>query len=480
MLENVLSTAVGQQPALGKAFYDDSLVEAAKRKKKEDDLNKAEVDFQAAQGFMPEKNKQAAEGYLKGMEQAYIDGDMEVYNVYKGKFASSVAVGKARYEQGYQTYSSAQKDSEFANVEGGKLGAQQQWNTVMNEGFSTLPKPDGKGNLIVTYNDQTIDFEETPFADIKQINAGVSDYVLNSKSSVPEMSIPMLGVKNFVPFLNMADDESFEQASGRAMQAFDDIAMTEDMRKSAALYFAREVEGVGEQGLLTTQDKERAYAKYAALNPDGSVPVATASAMQAYRTAIESQLEPYYVRNKTEDSPFGISLGAEDKKILDQPLIWAGRENYVRPDGRANRTPVYKMDFKRLGLSYDKIEGRKVREVYFDMNGQLDHMVIALPAKAVKSEMEALAALLATGNVTMNDVPVNPDDIEKQVNREVERAPNKTIRFRIFDPQELNNTFGNTVGSLLTQKIQAQTAQDMRAAEDNPAPFDAMAEAMAD
>lgn len=212
MLENLLSTAVGEQPKLGKPFYEDALIEEAKKKKKEDDLNKVKGQYAAARGFMPKHNVQAAEAMLKGMEDAYVSGDMAVYNTYKEKLATTLAVGKARYDAGRLKYEQGLADNEFANTQGGREAAQMQWDVVFNKGFDSIPVPDGKGNVMVSDDGDESTFDQTVYYDIKEINAGRSDYILNKKSTVPEMAIPMLGAKEFVPFVNMDADEDLETA----------------------------------------------------------------------------------------------------------------------------------------------------------------------------------------------------------------------------------------------------------------------------
>lgn len=138
------------------------------------------------------------------------------------------------------------------------------------------------------------------------------------------------------------------------------------------------------------------------------------------------------------------NLSQLQKQIYDRPLNDAGKMQIARPDGKSIDVNLYYQDVKALKVPYNAIEGQFIDSIYYNENGDLDHFVVKVPTS---TDDDILASL--------------GSDIS------IEKKPKYTV-LRVFDPREFENTFGETLGGLLKNKVQVTTGyQVMNSASGN-------------
>lgn len=465
MLDKMISQQVFQQPKLGKLAFEQAKQEVAKREKTGEDLKKQEAYAAATRGFMPQKHVQASQVYVKGMQDAYISyrksgsqADLQRYTDLKNNLMSTLAVGKARYDRAASARNAAY-EAGFEGVLGGQAEVDGQWTAVMETGFDEEPTLDPKtGLLVVKDNGETLAWQNTIYSDVKNINAGKSDYILEKATEVPKLAIPSEASSGYRNLLNVEEDDSWSDVATRIDGQLQIDRDSKEYRDAAAIYYYRDVLGRAKDNRqLSPAEKREAIEKYSEDEKGHS------AAWSSYTRDIKNRLEKEYGRDPDDDGT-GFSLGANEKRILDRPLDIHKKMQLVRPDGQTMDIDLYSMDMKALDISYDKAEGQKVDKIYFDQNGNLDHFIIKVPAEKIKN---GSFDDLLSADITIEDEGA-PKDMSMQERLEywknlpdLKAAQKKFVKIRVFDPRELNRTFGETMGGLLSQKVQMETGQQV-------------------
>jgi hypothetical protein len=474
MLDKMISKQVFEQPELGKLIFAQAQQEVGKREKVGDELKNTVAAAAAVRGFMPAKNTQVAEAQVNAMRDAYVSyrrsgsqADLDLYTNVKNDLLSNLAVGKARYDNAASARQKAYEDG-FAGVLGGRENVDGQWSNVMESKFESV-QYDNSGNLLVSENGQAAPWQSTAYSDVKNINPGVSDYVLQRESEVPTLAIPSEASANYRNLLNVEDDDSWEDVSKRLYGQMNIDKDSREYREAAAIYYYRDVlKRAKDNRQLSPSEKRDAIETYA--NSEKGFE----AAWRAYTSDISNRLEKEYGRDPDGDGDYFKNLNAEQKKILDRPLNIHKRTQMMLPNGQTADLDQYSMDLKALDISYDKAEGQKVKDVYFNADGTLDHFVIRVPAKKIADG--TMMNVLDLDEITIDGKAIdgkNLTDAEKIAAwadlTKTQAAQKKYVTIRIYDPREMANTLGETVTGIIQQKVLfatgAQAARKMESEE---------------
>ena len=464
MLDKMISKQVFEQPKLGKLIFAQAQQEVAKREKVGDELKDTAAAAAAVRGFMPAKNTQVAEAQVNAMRDAYVayrrsgsQSDLESYTKIKNDLLSNMAVGKARYDNAAAARQNAYEDG-FAGVLGGRDNVDGQWSNVMESKFDAVTY-DKNGNLLVSEGGQSMPWQSTAYSDVKNINPGITDYVLERESEVPTLAIPSEASSNYRNLLNVEEDDSWSDVSKRLYGQMEIDKDTREYREAAAIYYYRDVlKRAKDNRQLSPAEKREAIQTYAN-NEKGFN-----AAWNAYTSDIANRLEKEYGRDPEDDRGFYNSLNAAQKSILDRPLNEHKQTQMILPNGQTADLDQYSMDLKALNIPYDAAEGQKVKDVYFNVDGTLDHFVIRVPAEKIKDG--SLDNVLAMPDITVDNQAVTDKSLT-QVERIAKwsemtdkmASQKKYVNIRVYDPREMANTLGETVTGILQDKVLSLTGQ---------------------
>lgn len=436
MLSKPISTQVFEQPKLGELAYKQAAAMKAKRdaERKEVAAGKQAKAEQLAEAsaFMPLKHKQVAEAQFDAMEQAYVQwsksgssDDLAKYNALKTQLTGTMAVGKSKYTVANSARSGAYNNG-FEGIVGGQEAVDSQWDAVINTGYESV-EVDEYGNTYVMMNGEKVPWRERPESDVREIRPGETDFVLQIESEVPKIATAVGAQSVYDPTLNK--DLSWEENWSKISEQMDVDMDSPDFQKAAAIYYYRKRKGG--QGELTDTEIRRAVDQY--VNNEKGAELA----QKEWRKDVHDRMKQSFEQEEPEYEDPTKGMSQLDKQILDRPLNIESRVQVLRPNGQTMDLDLYSQDIKALKKPYDAAEGTFVDKVYYNINGDLDHFLIKVP----KSKSIDLSNIQSMDDVTID-----------------QKSDSKYTLIRVFDPREFGNTFGENLSSLLTQKVQSNTA----------------------